>query len=284
MIIWIASYPKSGNTWLRAFITSLLYKDKNLNSLDKLKQIHAYPLSKDFYNLLDNFENFKEISENWEKSQTILNLDKKIKFLKTHHILCSINNNFFTTYKNSLGAIYIVRDPRNVITSLKHHYSLNNYNEALEFMLDKDRFSGKLDKKNNYIRETEFPTYISNWNNHYKAWKSFKKNYLLIKYEDLMTNPKKKFKEIGKYLSKLLQIKIKDIDVEEAILKSSFQNLKKSEEKFGFDEAPTDDITNKKKRFFNLGPDNDWEKNLPDYVRKKIEDNFSTEMEELNYL
>ena len=102
MIIWIASYPKSGNTWLRAFITSLLYKDKNLNSLDKLRQIHAYPLSKDFYNLLDNFENFKEISENWEKSQSILNLDKKIKFLKTHHILCSINNNFFTTYKNSL--------------------------------------------------------------------------------------------------------------------------------------------------------------------------------------
>ena len=59
MIIWIASYPKSGNTWLRAFITSLLYKDKNLNSLDKLKQIHAYPLSKDFYNLLDDFENFE---------------------------------------------------------------------------------------------------------------------------------------------------------------------------------------------------------------------------------
>ena len=267
MIIWIASYPKSGNTWLRAFITSLLYKDKNLNSLDKLRQIHAYPLSKDFYNLMDNFENFKEISENWEKSQTILNLDKKIKFLKTHHVLCSINNNFFTNYKNSLGAIHIVRDPRNVITSLKHHYSLKNYDKALEFMLDKDRFSGKLDKKNNYTRETEFPTYISNWNNHYKAWKNFKKNYLLIKYEDLMTDPKKKFKEIAKYLSKLLRIKIENKDVEEAILKSSFQNLKKSEEKFGFDEAPTDGITNKKKKFFNLGPKNEWQKSLPAKIR-----------------
>ena len=100
MIIWLASYPKSGNTWLRAFITSLIYKEENLNVLNKLKQIHAYPLSKDFYNLLDNFENFKNISENWEKSQSILNLDKKIKFLKTHHILCSINGKFFTNYKN----------------------------------------------------------------------------------------------------------------------------------------------------------------------------------------
>ena len=284
MIIWIASYPKSGNTWLRAFITSLLYKDTNLNSLDKLKQIHAYPLRKDFYNLVDTFENFKEISENWEKSQSILNLDKKIKFLKTHHILCSINNNFFTSYKNSLGAIYIVRDPRNVITSLKHHYSLKDYDEALEFMLDKDRFSGKLDKKNNYIRETEFPTYISNWSNHYKAWKNFKKNYLIIKYEDLMINPKNKFKEISKYLSKLLQIKIENKDIDEAISKSSFQNLKKSEEKFGFDEAPTNNITNEKKKFFNLGPANEWQKHLPDDIRKNIENTFKNEMKELNYL
>ena len=40
----------------------------------------------------------------------------------------------------------------------------------------------------------------------------------------------------------------------------------------------------KKKKFFNLGPDNNWEKNLPNNIRKKIEDNFSAEMEELNYL
>ena len=71
MIIWIASYPKSGNTWLRSFITSLLYKDDNSNMLDKLRQIHAYPLRKDFYNLLDDFDDFEEISKNWEKGSVI---------------------------------------------------------------------------------------------------------------------------------------------------------------------------------------------------------------------
>ena len=99
-----------------------------------------------------------------------------------------------------------------------------------------------------------------------------------------MINPKNKFNEISKYLSKLLQIKIEDKDVKEAISKSSFQNLKNSEEKFGFDEAPTDDITNEKKRFFNLGPANEWQKHLPDDIRKKIEDTFKNEMKELNYL
>ena len=284
MIIWLASYPKSGNTWLRAFITSLVYKEENLNTLDKLKQIHAYPLSKDFYNLLDDFENFEEISKNWEKSQSILNLDKKIKFLKTHHILCSINNNFFTSYKNSIGVIYIVRDPRNVITSLKHHYSFKTYDDALEFMLDRNRFSGKMGKKNTYARETEFPTYISNWKNHYNAWKNFKKNYLLIRYEDLIKNPDNKFNEISKYLCKLLKFKIDKKNIQKAILNSSFKNLKQSEEKFGFNEAPPDQITNEKKKFFNLGPDNDWETHLPNNIRKEIEINFMKEMKELNYL
>lgn len=284
MIIWLASYPKSGNTWLRAFITSLVYKEENLNTLDKLKQIHAYPLSKDFYNLLDDFENFEEISKNWEKSQSILNLDKKIKFLKTHHILCSINNNFFTSYKNSIGVIYIVRDPRNVITSLKHHYSFKTYDDALEFMLDRNRFSGKMGKKNTYTRETEFPTYISNWKNHYNAWKNFKKNYLLIRYEDLIKNPDNKFNEISKYLCKLLKFKIDKKNIQKAILNSSFKNLKQSEEKFGFNEAPPDQTTNEKKKFFNLGPDNDWETHLPNNIRKEIEINFMKEMKELNYL
>ena len=284
MIIWLASYPKSGNTWLRAFITSLVYKEENLNTLDKLKQIHAYPLSKDFYNLLDDFENFEEISKNWEKSQSILNLDKKIKFLKTHHILCSINNNFFTSYKNSLGVIYIVRDPRNIITSLKHHYSFKSYDDALEFMLDKNRFTGKMGKKNTYSRETEFPTYISNWSNHYNAWKNLKKNYLLIKYEDLIENPKDNFKKVTKYLSNLLKMKIDKNDLDDAILMSSFKNLKQSEEKFGFSEAAPDKITNRKKKFFNLGPDNIWEENLPENIRKEIEITFNEEMKELSYL
>ena len=122
-----------------------------------------------------------------------------------------------------------------------------DYNEALKFMLDKNRFSGKMGKKNTYTRETEFPTYISNWNNHYNSWKSFKKNYLLIRYEDLVKNPQAKFKEIASYLAKLLKIQIDNKDIDYAINQSSFKNLKKSEEVYGFDEAPPDEITKKRK-------------------------------------
>ena len=283
MIIWLASYPKSGNTWVRAFITSLFYESSGNNSLEHMTQIRSYPLSQDFYNLLDDFNDLKKIAANWGSSQSIINLQKKIKIIKTHHVLCQINNYPFTNYKNSIGAIYIVRDPRNVITSLMHHYSIENYNEALKFILDKDKFTGKLGRKESYQRETQFPTYISNWKNHYNSWNSFKKNFLLIKYEDLINSPKKTFNQISKYLSKILNVKIDNNKINEAIEKSSFENLQKSEEKFGFVETPFGGITDKKK-FFNLGPKNNWREFLPTEIKNEIEKKFQKEMIELGYL
>ena len=283
MIIWLASYPKSGNTWLRAFITSLLSKSTGENSLENMRAIRAYPLTDDFYNLLDDFSDFKKIAKNWETSQNIINLQKKIKILKTHHQLCKIDNFLFTNYKNSLATIYVVRDPRNVITSLMHHYSLKNYDEALKFIFDEHRFSGRLDKKENVKRRTDFPTYISSWQNHFNSWKNFKKNFLLIKYEDLINRPEKTFNKISKFLEIIINIKITNKKINEAIIKSSFKNLKKSEEKFGFNEAPISDL-NETKKFFNLGPKNNWKDLLPNQIKLEIEKKFRKEMIELGYL
>ena len=79
MIIWLASYPKSGNTWLRAFITSLLSENIGKNSLENINKIRAYPITDDFKNLLNDFKDFKKIAKNWETTQSIINLQKKNK-------------------------------------------------------------------------------------------------------------------------------------------------------------------------------------------------------------
>ena len=140
-----------------------------------------------------------------------------------------------------------------------------------------------MDIKENYIRQTEFPIFISNWKNHYNSWKKFKKNYLLIRYEDLIHKPEKTFEKISNYTSNLLKIKITKNKIKEAISKNSFNNLKKLEEKFGFTEA-TLDKNSQKKKFFNLGPENDWKKLLPNEIKRKIEKKFQKEMVELGYL
>ena len=77
MIIWLASYPKSGNTWVRSFLYSLLYSSDQKPDLNKMNIIGQYPVRKHFEKYTNNFNNFKEISKLWKISQSDLNVDKK---------------------------------------------------------------------------------------------------------------------------------------------------------------------------------------------------------------
>ena len=264
MIIWLASYPKSGNTWLRSYLISLLYPNKFFD-FQGLKIIQQYPKRTHFDGLLSNFNNFEEISRNWIISQNKINLDKKLKFFKTHHALCNFKGHFFTDINNTLGAIYLVRDPRNVLISVYNHFSKKNYEEAKDFLFDENRIIG-LSKNSNSNKENmldnEIITVISSWRTHYRSWKLLKKNFLLIRYEDLLVNSKEEFSKIADYISNFTKIKFSKEMIDKAIEENSFENLSNKEKKFGFEEAPTTK-TGKRKKFFNLGPRSDGKQLLP---------------------
>ena len=55
--------------------------------------------------------------------------------------------------------------------------------------------------------DNEVQTLISSWKTHYKSWKLLKKNYLLVRYEDLKDNPDKEFTKISNYISNLINNK-----------------------------------------------------------------------------
>ena len=57
--------------------------------------------------------------------QNFLNLNKKINFLKTHNAMCTINGHAFTNLTNTIGGIYIVRDPRDVLLSYANHFQVD---------------------------------------------------------------------------------------------------------------------------------------------------------------
>ena len=82
MIIWLSSYPKSGNTWLRFFIVSLLMGKKTNLNLNHLKAIMAYPEKSQFKGLLSDALDLDQVAKNWIKSQDIINSDKKSRFFK----------------------------------------------------------------------------------------------------------------------------------------------------------------------------------------------------------
>tara|TARA_Y100000389_G_scaffold185662_1_gene205285 strand:- start:155 stop:1024 length:870 start_codon:yes stop_codon:yes gene_type:complete len=289
MIIWLASYPKSGNTWLRAILHQIIVK-KNDNKGTWLSDLHklvdTYPKTQHFQNLdslfikESDFQNKNEIVKNWNNSQKKLNSDKKLRLLKTHNMLCSINidqhNHSFTNEDNTLGVIHVVRDPRNVITSLKNHFFLQTYNEALEFITNASRWSG--------IKNGEVPHFISSWDHHFESWALFPKNYILFKYEDILNNPKKQIKRLIEYLQKFIKIDHNEKIIDQIIINTNFENLKNLEKKGNFLENAVNAETKDKANFFNLGPMNDYKQFLDKNIQHEIEKKFESTMKKLNYL
>ena len=286
MITWLASYPKSGNTWLRFYILSLLMgKRTNLN-LNHLRAILAYPHSTQFEGLVSDLFDLKEIAKNWIVSQKKLNSNKNLKFFKTHNMLGKYKGYAFTDAENTLGTIHIVRDPRNVITSLKNHYSLSNYDEATKFIFKENQIIALSEKQQSlYLKSKKFPLkqFVGSWKTHYLSWKNMKKNYLLVRYEDLLENSKDEFTKIADFVGSLLKIKFTEDQIDTAINLSSFDKLEKMEKKYGFTES-TFDEEGKRNKFFFLGPKNDWQKMLDNQISKNIEEEFEKEMKELGYL
>ena len=286
MIIWLASYPKSGNTWLRFLIMSLIMKGKSETSLEHLSGIRQFPSSQQYKKLNVNnidYLNLNEISNYWIETQKIINSDRSIKFFKTHNALCKINNNIFTDLNNTLGVIYIVRDPRNVISSINNHYHHKDLEFSKNFIFDERK--GIMNKsKFNSDSDYALPQIIGSWKTHYNSWKNMKKNYLLIKYENLIINPKKEFKKVTDYLQKLLNVNFSNSLINRAIELSSFDRLQSLEESKGFSESVIDPNSGTRKKFFNLGPKNDWNKILNKQISNEIEQKFQSEMTELGYL
>tara|TARA_B100000614_G_C14466483_1_gene460703 strand:- start:208 stop:1059 length:852 start_codon:yes stop_codon:yes gene_type:complete len=283
MIIWIASYPKSGNTWVRSFISAILNSENGNFSFKDLARIPQYPIKQQFEGFLNDFSDINSIKKNWITTQTKINLDNKTKFLKTHHVNCKIGEDSFTNFNNTLGVIYVVRDPRNVLSSLINHYSLNNQSEAKRFLFEEKNWLG-FKKEDNTIKLTRFPTLISSWKTNYNSWKSTSKNLLIVKYEDLVVNPKSGFDKIINYVERLLDVNFDEKKIENALTTTSFEILKSKEIKEGFIESAKKKVGEGNKRFFNLGPENKWENLLDKDIVIEIEKEFEKEMRELGYL
>ena len=283
MIFWIASYPKSGNTWIRSLLCSYYYTNDGVFTDDTLlKNIGQFPEKKYFEKFNYNISVPGDTARFWIKAQELINQDKKLRFFKTHNFLGMINNTQFTNEKYTLGAIYILRDPRNIITSLKHHFEMS-YEESLKFMLNERKFTYDYFKKNDY---GDFQ-FLSSWEKNYQTWINNKIfPTLVIKYEDLISNTYDEFKKIINFIDNLINKK-NEFDkkkVLNSLSSTSFSNLKKIENIKGFSESLNSKTNNKKIPFFNLGPENNWENKLDKDFKIKVNEVFKKNLEELRYL
>jgi len=284
MIIWLASYPKSGNTMVRSLLSAYLFTDDGNFNFQALKNISLFPDITFFEKLGVDVSKDEEVVKNYIRAQEEINKKNKkaITFLKTHSTLHEINNHKFTNYQNTYGVIYIVRDPRNVVVSYANHNQITI--EQAANSLKSFRVLGGL-KDSNIAADRGF-THVGSWSSHYNVWKEFKKTnrYLLIKYEDLIADTKGTFLKILNFIYILGNAKhVVDQDKLNNVIKTtSFEALQKLETTTFFDEAKK--IDNKYITFFKYGPKNNWKQTLPSKISQNLEVEFKTEMKELGYL
>jgi len=274
-IIWITSFPKSGNTWMRYLLANYFYnntKKFNPKIISKIEKIHLpkdMPVRNNEGKLsINNVSNF------WIPAQEKLQ-QGDIKFIKNHNANLKIQNNNFTTEQLTLAIIHIVRDPRDVVISSLEYWGLKSYDEMIEKICNQE-FLIIYDKDN--------PTSIEvtgSWKVNFLSWHGSLKSIpkILIKYEDLVMDTELYFSKVINFLSEFMNF-IPDQDkIKFSVKNSSFEKLSKAEDLGNFEEN-----VQKSGKFFRKGKPNQYKNLLNKNQIIKIENAFKREMKYLGYL
>lgn len=279
-IIWIASYPKSGNTWVRYFLGNYYFNNRNNFEPEIIKNIKKFHLHEDITKSTLHKQDFKEnpynVSKYWIESQKKLEFSGgNVVFLKTHNALINIENNEFTNPNLTLAIIYIVRDPRDVVVSYSKYRDLD-YDKTIDHMIGSKA-------KVPFVRDAKDPSnteITGTWAFHYNSWKDGISVIprMIIKYEDILNNSLDTFTKLIKFLSNVMNLQVNYQKITSSNNLSTFKNLKNFEANNNFFEnkSPVN--------FFRTGKSGNWKKELNIDQIKKIEDTFEVEMKNLGYL
>ena len=170
-----------------------------------------------------------------------------------------------------MGFVYLIRDPRDIVISLSHHTG-SSIDETINALLYDTKKISSARKANELI---------STWRNNLNSWLTFNNvSNLIIRYEDILKNPKEKILEITTFLQNIMNIDfdLTDHDLKKILNETSFENLQKLEKLNGFGEAT------KHTNFFREGKSQQWKKILSKDQVKKIEKELFKPMQKIGYI
>jgi hypothetical protein len=275
-IVWLASYPKSGNTWLRAFLYHLVRiqagiprEEDELNKLDRASGYEAtlFGLFQQFLGKpLTSASRLEVMSVRPMVHLTVAERMPSIAMMKTHNLLGDIGGISTVNFTASAGAIYIVRDPRDVAPSLAKHLG-SSIDEAIEVM-------GTHAFSTENSAETAFELWGS-WSEHVESWtQTPNPSVLVVRYEDMLAQPTEIFRRIADHLKQGPT----DDQLAEAIELSSFDKLKQLEDEGQFRERSA-----RAERFFVSGKAGGWREKLTEDQAERILRAHSAVMSQFGY-
>lgn len=272
-ILWIASYPKSGNTWFRALIANYLTDREAPVGVNELSRFivgdhrhseYEQHLGRSLAGLSD-----EEIADlRPELHERLATFQQSTTLVKTHNACIFVDGRPLITPSATAGAVYIARNPMDVVVSFSHHFQIG-INRAVEILCERGKTlppsAGNLE------------VHLGSWSEHVTSWLDAPGMHLhLVRYEDLMEKPAATLAGLVKFL----QLPLDDARLERAVEHSSFDNLKAQEEEGGFKEARSDG----KSQFFRAGVSGGWKIYLKDHHVQALIASNGPVMTRLGYL
>jgi aryl sulfotransferase len=277
-VIWIASYPKSGNTWTRAFLTSLNGGgcEVDINGLGSIR-IASAMLPFEFATGLRVTDLTEEEIETLrpEVHRFLAERAKNDCFLKVHdaYIYTSKGVPMFPA-DASKGAVYLLRNPLDVAVSWANHSGISIGESVSALNSCRHSLSVRIPGRGGFANQLR--QRLLTWGEHVLSWVDAKEIKVLpIRYEDMKREPLEAFTKIVSFsgLEKTTE------EIGRAVEQSRFEMLKEQESKQGFREKAASCGS-----FFNRGESGYWREHLTeDQVASIIEHN-SEVMARFNYL
>ncbi|MBX3445555.1 MAG: sulfotransferase domain-containing protein [Parvibaculaceae bacterium] len=272
-LIWLASYPKSGNTWMRIFLLNLLRDRDEPLDINRMGAMSPTDSSRGWYEPfarapLEELTMAELAKLRPQGHRRISELRPDPILVKTHNFFGSWKGVPLHTASLTSGAIYIVRNPLDVVLSTQHHFGVPDIEGAIGFIANEGAGTK--------LTGEQVPEFYRSWSGHVRSWTERPSpKILVVRYEDLVSAPEKEFGRVVRFLG----IPADAAKIARAIRFASFDQLKKQESERGFIEKP-----DKAERFFREGKSGGWQDRLsPDQVARIVADHRE-QMARFNYI
>ncbi|MBS4009754.1 MAG: sulfotransferase domain-containing protein [Roseovarius sp.] len=271
-IIWLASYPKSGNTWTRLFLANYLM---NAQTPVPINQAHRFAMGDAMVKMYSRVAG-KDIDQHNLSLclklrdpvlRAIVGNNADVNFVKTHNARVAPDGINLIPDGYTRSAVYIIRNPLDMVLSYARHYGITQ-EDATQKICNRDN--------GNLPTPTTVAQYLSSWDMHVKSWMAYAPwKRLIVRYEDLLDDPETHFAKI----LELVGVPVDAERLERAIRFSSFDELSRQEEEQGFIERPE-----QSEKFFGKGQKDQWKTDLDPALAEMIREKMGETMKRYGYL
>lgn len=275
-IVWLGSYPKSGNTWLRVFLANLLASGETpvgINELDGVEHGATRRLFDEFAGVDSSDLTPDEIDDlrPWVYEAMAAESDSRI-FLKTHDAYGTAGSGEpILCLPATVAAVYIVRNPLDVAPSYAFHCGVS-IDETITTMTDESHTMARLGRRG----QRQVPQHIGSWSGHVASWLDAPELSLhVVRYEDLSLRPRAEFGAVADFLG----LDVAEDSLDRALACSDFAELRRQEDESGFVEGSP-----KASRFFRKGRVGSWREELTPAQVDRIVHDHGQVMRRLGYL